>query len=262
MPESIKKRDGRLVPYDEAKIASAIDRAFVAAESGKGGAGTPKYTYAENDNRLLVMATEQLAGKGLIVVSGAAFMSNFEVQAQLDNGAEKNYSNYRICENLVSYLNPVQLSTIDQIHQQPEEGFKYTVEGIVTSNASGHDKDTAFFDCIYIQDETGGINCFPVAGEFKIGDVVRVTGVTETYQGENELQVSSIEKIGETTPVTPKTVTSTQINDGSVLGSLVKIKGTITRVEEAEGKIQTIMFIGLALVEVLALIGFVAALII
>ena len=36
MPESIKKRDGRLVPYDEAKIASAIGRAFVAAESGKG----------------------------------------------------------------------------------------------------------------------------------------------------------------------------------------------------------------------------------
>ena len=31
MPEYIKKRDGRLVPYDEAKIASAIDRAFVAA---------------------------------------------------------------------------------------------------------------------------------------------------------------------------------------------------------------------------------------
>ena len=36
MPEYIKKRDGRLVPYDEAKIAAAIDRAFVAAESGKG----------------------------------------------------------------------------------------------------------------------------------------------------------------------------------------------------------------------------------
>ena len=36
MPEYIKKRDGRLVAYDEAKIAAAIDRAFVAAESGKG----------------------------------------------------------------------------------------------------------------------------------------------------------------------------------------------------------------------------------
>ena len=210
-------------------------------KDGKGGAGTPKYAYAENDNRLLVMATEQLAGKGLIVVSGAAFMSNFEVQAQLDNGAEKNYSNYRICENLVSYLNPVQLSTIDQIHQQPEEGFKYTVEGIVTSNASGHDKDTAFFDCIYIQDETGGINCFPVAGNFKIGDRVRVSGTTSSYQGERQLAVTKIEKIGDGTPVTPLTVTSTQVNDGSVLGRLVTLKGIVTAIEMAEGKVQTIL---------------------
>ncbi len=210
-------------------------------KDGKGGAGTPKYTYAENDNRLLVMATEQLAGKGLIVVSGAAFMSNFEVQAQLDNGAEKNYSNYRICENLVSYLNPVQLSTIDQIHRQPEEGFKYTVEGIVTSNASGHDKDTAFFDCIYIQDETGGINCFPVAGNFKIGDRVRVSGTTSSYQGERQLAVTKIEKIGDGTPVTPLTVTSTQVNDGSVLGQLVTLKGIVTAIEMAEGKVQTIL---------------------
>ena len=210
-------------------------------KDGKGGAGIPKYAYAENDNRLLVMATEQLAGKGLIVVSGAAFMSNFEVQAQLDNGAEKNYSNYRICENLVSYLNPVQLSTIDQIHQQPEEGFKYTVEGIVTSNASGHDKDTAFFDCIYIQDETGGINCFPVAGDFKIGDRVRVSGTTSSYQGERQLAVTKIEKIGDGTPVTPLTVTSTQVNDGSVLGQLVTLKGIVTAIEMAEGKVQTIL---------------------
>ena len=210
-------------------------------KDGKGGAGTPKYAYAANDNRLLVMATEQLAGKGLIVVSGAAFMSNFEVQAQLDNGAEKNYSNYRICENLVSYLNPVQLSTIAQIHQQPEEGFKYTVEGIVTSNASGHDKDTAFFDCIYIQDETGGINCFPVAGDFKIGDRVRVSGTTSSYQGERQLAVTKIEKIGDGTPVTPLTVTSAQVNDGSVLGRLVTLKGIVTAIEMAEGKVQTIL---------------------
>ena len=210
-------------------------------KDGKGGAGTPKYAYAENDSRLLVMATEQLEGKGLIVVSGAAFMSNFEVQAQLDNGAEKNYSNYRICENLVSYLNPVQLSTIANVHQQPEEGFKYTIEGIVTSNASGHDKDTAFFDCIYVQDETGGINCFPVAGDFKIGDRVRVSGTTSSYQGERQLAVTSITKLDEGTPVTPKAVTSTQINDGSVLGQLVTLNGYVTGIEMANGKVQTIL---------------------
>ena len=211
-------------------------------KDGLGGDNVPKYAYAENDSRLLAMASEQLEGKGLIIVSGAAFMSNFEVQATIsDNGSEKNYSNYKICENLLRAINPVKVTDIATVQAQTEAGHKYTIEGVVTSNASGYDKATAFFDCIYVQDETGGINCFPVAGEFKIGDVVRVTGVTETYQGENELQVSSIEKIGETTPVTPKTVTSTQINDGSVLGQLVTLKGFVVGYEMADGLVQTIL---------------------
>ena len=211
-------------------------------KDGLGGANVPKYAYAENDSRLLAMASEQLEGKGLIIVSGAAFMSNFEVQATIsDNGSEKNYSNYKICENLLRAINPVKVTDIATVQAQTEAGHKYTIEGVVTSNASGYDKATAFFDCIYVQDETGGINCFPVAGEFRIGDVVRVTGVTETYQGENELQVSSIEKIGETTPVTPKVVTSTQINDGSVLGQLVTLKGFVVGYEMADGLVQTIL---------------------
>ena len=211
-------------------------------KDGLGGANVPKYAYAENDSRLLAMASEQLEGKGLIIVSGAAFMSNFEVQATIsDNGSEKNYSNYKICENLLGRINPVKITDIATVQAQTEAGHKYTIEGVVTSNASGYDKATAFFDCIYVQDETGGINCFPVAGDFKIGDVVRVTGVTETYQGENELQVSSIEKIGETTPVTPKIVTSTQINDGSVLGQLVTLKGFVVGYEMADGLVQTIL---------------------
>ena len=210
---------------------------------GLGGTATPKYAFAGNDPRLLVMATEQLAGKGLIIVSGAAFMSNFEVQAKIeDSGAEKNYSNYKICQNLVSMLNQTEITKIADVQAEPEEGVKFTVEGIVTSNASGHDKDTAFFDCIYVQDNTAGINAFPVAGNFKIGDKVRVTGTTSSYQGERQLAVTTkIEKIADAAAPAPKEVTAAQINDGSVLGSLVKIKGTITRVEEAEGKIQTIM---------------------
>jgi len=213
-------------------------------KDGLGGAGIPKYTFAKNDDRLMVMASEQLAGKGLIIVSGAAFMSNFEVQYQAsDSGAEKNYSNYKICQNLVSMLNQTEITKIADVQAEPEEGVKFTVEGIVTSNASGYDKDTAFFDCIYVQDDTAGINAFPVAGNFKIGDKVRVTGTTSSYQGERQLAVTKtkIEKIDDAAAPAPKKVTAAQINDGSVLGSLVKIKGTITRVEEAEGKIQTIM---------------------
>ena len=209
---------------------------------GLGGAATPKYTFTENDDRLMVMASEQIEGKGLIIVSGAAFMSNFEVQYQAsDSGAEKNYSNYKICQNLVSMLNQTEIAKIADVQAEAEEGVKFTVEGIVTSNASGYDKDTAFFDCIYVQDNTAGINAFPVAGNFKIGDKVRVTGTTSSYQGERQLAVTKIEKIADAEAPAPVEVTAAQINDGSVLGSLVKIKGTITRVEEAEGKIQTIM---------------------
>ena len=208
---------------------------------GLGGNNVPKYAYTDGTNRLMVMASEQLAGKGLIIVSGAAFMSNFEVQATLDSGAEKNYSNYRICENLLNLINPVKISTVAAVQAEKDEGVKFTIEAIVTSNASGYDKNTAFFDCIYAQDDTAGINCFPVAGNFKIGDKVRITGTTSSYQGERQLAVTSIEKIADATAPTPKEVTAAQVNDGSVLGSLIRVKGVITKVEMANGLVQTIM---------------------
>ncbi|MGN0427026.1 MAG: CehA/McbA family metallohydrolase [Agathobacter sp.] len=212
-----------------------------ADEDGLGGSNIPKYSYAEGDNRLLAMAMEEIEGKGTIIVSGAAFMSNFEVQATIsDSGSEKNYSNYKICENLVQHISPIAITPIAEVQAQTEAGYKYTIEGIVTSNASGYDKDTAFFDCIYVQDETGGVCCFPVAGNYKIGDKVRVTGTTDFYQGEMELQVTSIEAIGSGS-VTPTVVTSAQVNDGSVLGQLITVNGTVVSFEEANGLVQTIM---------------------
>nr|WP_302599165.1 stalk domain-containing protein [uncultured Cellulosilyticum sp.] len=209
---------------------------------GVAGDDIPKYPVAEGDDRLLVLASEQIGSQGLIVVSGAAFMSNFEVQVTVeDTNAEKNYSNYNICENLVKFINPTEITSISEVQAEESEGIKYTVEGIVTSNASGYDKDTAFFDCIYIQDETAGINCFPVSGDFKIGDKVRVTGTTSSYQGERQLAVTSIEKIGTGGVVAPEVVTAKQINDGSVLGKLISLSGNIVAVEKENGLIQTIM---------------------
>jgi len=210
-------------------------------KDGLGGESMYKYPVTEGDERLMIMATEQLEGKGLIVVSGAAFMSNFEVQATIeDSGSEKNYSNYKVCENLLAYLNPVTVTDIAEVRAQTEAGYKYTIEGVVTSNASGYDKETAFFDCIYVQDETAGICCFPVAGEYKIGDLVRITGTTEYYQGEPELQVDSIEVIGEGT-VEPESVTAAQINDRSAEGKLVKLEGVVDSFELANGLVQTIL---------------------
>lgn len=214
---------------------------------GLGGKSIPKYAF-DGADRLLVMATEKLDGQGLIVVSGAAFLSNFEVQMkadEVDSGAEKNYSNYKICENLVKYLNPdgLAISTIKQVQDEKNEGVRFTIEGVVTSNASGYDKDTAFFDCIYVQDGTAGINVFPVAGSYKLGDKVRITGHTSSYQGERQLSISlgSIEKIGETTPVQPTKITAAQLNYLSYLGSLVTLEGTVTDVNYANGLVQDIL---------------------
>ena len=208
------------------------------------GGNIPEYTLTEGDDRLLAVASEQIEGKGLIIVSGAAFMSNFEVQATIsDSGSEKNYSNYRICENLVQFLNPVQITPIAEVQAQTETGLKYTIEGVVTSNASGYDKDTAFFDCIYVQDETGGVCCFPVAGNYKVGDLVRITGTTDFYQGEMELQVTSIEVIGEGT-AEATTINAGDLSKAETLGKLVTVSGNVAGFKYAEGLVQTILVAG------------------
>ena len=132
------------------------------------------------------------------------------------------------------------VTAISEVQAQTEAGIEYAIEGVVTSNASGYDKDTAFFDCIYVQDETAGICCFPVSGEFKVGDKVHVEGYSDFFQGEPELQVDSIEVIGEGS-VEPTVVTAAQINDQTVRGSLVTLKGKVESVDVVNGLIQTIM---------------------
>ncbi|MBQ6293600.1 MAG: hypothetical protein IJK77_07015 [Lachnospiraceae bacterium] len=214
---------------------------------GLGGSSVPKYAWSDNDNRLLTTACETLEGKGMIIVSGAAFMSNFEVQAAADTGSsdtdqQKNYANYKFCENIVKGLNEVEITPIAEVRAVTQEGYKFTIEGIVTSNASGYDTATAFFDCIYVQDETGGICCFPVAGNFKVGDKVRITGVTDFYQGEPELQVTTITKTGDGECPAPLEITAAAENDRSEEGMLVKVSGTITEVGIENGLIQTIYY--------------------
>lgn len=124
-------------------------------------------------------------------------MNDFDLQIPAANG------NNALLQNIFKAINPVKVTPIAEVRKQTESGYKYTIEGVVTSNASGYDKTTAFFDCIYVQDATGGVCCFPIAGDFKLGDVVRVTATTHFFQGEAELQVVSAEKLGETTPVEP-----------------------------------------------------------
>ena len=126
------------------------------------------------------------------------------------------------------------------------EGEEFTVEGILTANTSGFDKDSAFFDCTYVQDETGGINIFPLSGDYQAGQKVRVHGGITYYCGEIELNLSEdyggyVEVLDETPkPVEPAKVSRKDAMDDKNIGLLMQVSGTVSRVHEASGIIDRI----------------------
>ena len=127
-----------------------------------------------------------------------------------------------------------------------QEGEEFTVEGIITANTSGFDQNTAFFDCTYVQDATGGINIFPLSGNYKIGQKVRVHGGITYYCGEIELNLSEdyggfVEILDENpNPVDPTKVSSKDAMADSNVGLLMEVSGTVSRVHEASGVIDRI----------------------
>ncbi|BBF41665.1 hypothetical protein lbkm_0345 [Lachnospiraceae bacterium KM106-2] len=126
------------------------------------------------------------------------------------------------------------------------ENQEFTVEGIVTTNSSGYDKNTAFFDCIYIQDGTAGINIFPVSGNFKIGQKVRAHGAVTYYNGEIELNLSEkyggyIEVIDSTVNERkPTAVTCKEAMADHNIGNLMQVTGTVKKTHETSGVIDRI----------------------
>ena len=139
------------------------------------------------------------------------------------------------------------------------EGKVVTVEGIATMYTGGFyagSTGTKF----YLEDGTGGIQAYcPGAMDIvsvKIGDRVRVTGEIETYRDSVEIipgvYPDHVEMLSETVdvckscsgtkpsdfevkegPLPPHAVTARAANtDESILGRLIQVEGTITRLEE------------------------------
>ena len=202
----------------------------------------PKY-----DNKYMVAASETVAhsnGKtSTVIVAGSAFMSNFEIQAEMDSYLTPEYSNYTILQNVLSNVNPVTVTDISDV-QAADEGKTFTIRGIATSNASGYEQNTAFFDCIYVQDNTAGINVFPVSGNIQAGQTLEITGTTSSYQGERQLFTSPSQTrvIDDSIKPLPNAIeeTTAQAADGAHLGSLVKVEGTITKFTTPNGKVESI----------------------
>ncbi|MEG1711400.1 MAG: hypothetical protein RR316_06370, partial [Clostridia bacterium] len=86
------------------------------------------------------------------------------------------------------------------------------------------------------------LNLFPVDGNFKIGQKVRVTGVTSSYNGERQLKVSKINIIDETVnAINPLEIAIKDVDLKDYLGMLLKVNGVVSKlVYSSDGSLDTI----------------------
>jgi len=144
-----------------------------------------------------VIGAEQLLNGAKVIVAGSIFFSDFET-ASNDNA----YSNKQITENILDWMiqpKVAELKTISEARIDANNdgtpdsmGQKFTIEGRVTAQSEAITPKNAFFEVIYVQDETGGITVFGVsATPLPLGTKVRVTGVVDQFDGDTELSVEN-----------------------------------------------------------------------
>jgi len=186
----------------------------------------------------MIMASETVThGNGAtsqVIVAGGAFMSNFEIRNSSVDNISDLYSNQNIVINLIQSI--MEINKIADVKNMPQ-GAIVTVEGIATTNVYNGDGETntGFFDCIYMQDETGGINLFPVASGVVEGQKIRVTGTISQYQGETQIAVRKLQVV-ETSinEVEPAKVTTEEAMDPTNTGKLLELSGVVSDVLTSE----------------------------
>ncbi len=212
-----------------------------------GSAFVPEYVEGDsskvtvNKGDVNVMTYEVLPGGGWCVTSGVTFFSDYDIKDEVE------YANKYILRNIIRAITKAEVAPTPIAEVKTKTEGEFTIDGYVTSNASAYDMDTAFFDCIYVQDKLGnGINVFPVAGNFAIGMNVRCHGGITFYCGEVELNLStdyngSIRILSdELYTVAPKTVTCRTAMSDAAIGNLMRVGGIVTDIHKTEGVIDKI----------------------
>ena len=245
---------GPLQVLDESKVEVLVrgyESTWASHYDGyfDGSSFVPEYDEADPNKvtvkkgEVNIMTYEDLPGGGWVITSGVTFFSNYDIKDDQD------YANKYILKNILRDLTlegaDEEVTPISTVKKQSEG--EYTIDGYVTSNASAYDQDTAFFDCIYVQDKQGnGINVFPVAGNFAIGMNVRCHGGVTFYCGEVELNLStdyngSIRIISdELYEIKPASVTCKTAMSDAAIGNLMKVGGIVTSIHKTEGVIDKI----------------------
>ncbi len=186
----------------------------------------------DNDGKVTFLARQKTKAGGQIIVSGGVFLSDFEVKAEIDNNDSLPYANYTIVNNILDGAEVELDTTTIAEARKGKMNEVFAVEGYVTSGTDN--PDTTFFDTIYIQDETGGMDIFPYATPgLKIGTKMRIVGFLAQYQGDLELKVISARVLNEEPKVlAPKVVdTKTAMDYDKLGGQLLQTTGKVTKVD-------------------------------
>lgn len=189
------------------------------------------------------IGAELLNGGGKIIVAGTIFFSDFETESGDDA-----YSNKQITANILDWLiqpDEVELKTISEVRADENKdgipdhmGKRFAVEGRVTAQSEAVVPKNAFFEVIYVQDETGGITVFGVsATPLPLGTKVRIMGTVDQYDGDAELSVGNETKdvvvlSDEIVLVEPMVMSTGDSMLERNEGWLVAVEGTVTRMTE------------------------------
>ncbi|MEW9124043.1 MAG: 5'-nucleotidase C-terminal domain-containing protein [Thermotaleaceae bacterium] len=191
-----------------------------------------------------VLAAEVLDGGGKVAVGGCTFYSDFELTG------DNLHANKFILENILGWMAEGDQSgtmAIKDVRKDSEGnnipdllGKKVKVEGYVTAESEAYtrtnDRNNAFFEVIYVQDETGGITVFGISKtEVPIGAKVSITGEVGQYLHDTQIRVTDEEKNVVVLDATPRSIKPVIMTTGDSMkeaneGWLVQIQGQVTRI--------------------------------
>lgn len=185
------------------------------------------------------LAAEVLPSGSKIVVAGTTFFSDFEVSG------DDLYANGPLSQNIVKWMAPAkeaEFKKIAEIRQGSSDvpdlkGKRFTIEGTVTAQSEAVEPKNAFFEVIYVQDDTAGITVFGVSQTaVKVGQKVRITGYVDDYQGDYEIAISDESKdlviIDETiNEIEPLEVPTEVSMMHEMEGQLLKVTGKVVKMD-------------------------------
>lgn len=181
-------------------------------------------------------AAEPLKNGGTLFTTGCTFFNDYQVSNGESYAGQT--TNYHLVNNILTSL--LDCDSV-KAARSAAEGSYCVVEGTILSNGAEHSENTAFFDTVYLMDDTGGIALFPVSGDFAVGQRVIAMGFVGSYNEDVELEKAKVFLSSNQTATPLPTLLSTQAASfRSNNGTLVHVCGVVTAISYANGRPQTI----------------------